>query len=93
MYMGASSTGASGAHNLNISQHVAGEIRAAMARKRVTQRELADGTGISRVSLSERLSGRRPFNTDQIFLVATYLCIDVWTLFPTRAQEAEAESA
>lgn len=45
---------------------VAAEVRAQLARQRITQQELAAATGLSQASISERLRGKTPFTTDDL---------------------------
>lgn len=56
---------------------VAAEVRAAMARNKVTQQQLADSIGISRMSLSARLNGVRAFTSDDLFAIAYALDVPV----------------
>lgn len=49
---------------------VAGEVRAHMARRRVTQVQLAEMLGIKQVSVSERLRGKTPFRLDELGIIA-----------------------
>jgi transcriptional regulator with XRE-family HTH domain len=66
---------------------VAAEVRAALGRANVKQSELAARIGMSQAALSERLSARRPFSTDQVFAIADALGIDPLSLMqsPTAA--------
>lgn len=61
-------------------QIVAAEVRAAMGRASITQGTLAAAIGMSRTSLSERLAGKRAFNTDHLAAIAHYLDVDVFSL-------------
>jgi transcriptional regulator with XRE-family HTH domain len=63
-------------------QVIAAEVRAAMARKRITQADLAGQMGIGRPTLSERLSGQRAFDTDQLIQISTILGVDFLSFFP-----------
>lgn len=49
---------------------VAAEVRAHMARRRVTQVQLAEILGIKQVSVSERLRGKTPFRLEEIGVIA-----------------------
>lgn len=53
------------------SAKVAGEIRAEMARKRVSQIRVAKALGLNQSSISRRISGEVPFdaNEDEVFAV------------------------
>lgn len=57
-------------------ERVAAEVRAAMARKRMTQAVLAKTAGISRQALSDRLAGKRSFTTDHIIGICAALDLD-----------------
>lgn len=58
-----------------------------MGRAAVTQSVLAETIGMSRTSLSERLAGKRAFNTDHLSAIAHALNVDVFSLLapPERA--------
>ena len=45
---------------------VAGEIRAELARRRMSVATLSAGSGIKVDTLRRRLAGKRPFNTDEL---------------------------
>lgn len=61
---------------------IAAEVRAAMARRRMNQRTLADAIGLSRAALSPRLAGQQAFDTDQLAKIAEALEVDFLSLFP-----------
>jgi transcriptional regulator with XRE-family HTH domain len=64
-------------------QAVAGEVRAAIARHGdLTQQQLADAIEMGRVTLSDKLRGRRAFNVDELAKIAAVLDVDFLTLFP-----------
>ena len=52
---------------------LAAEVRAEMARQRVTPSQLAEATGISRATLGRRLSGQLAFTVDELALISTHL--------------------
>lgn len=54
----------------NPSDIVAGEVRAALARRRITQTALAEATGRSQTYWQRRLSGEHPMDTDDLAAVA-----------------------
>ncbi|MGZ0150693.1 helix-turn-helix domain-containing protein [Kribbella sp. WER1] len=55
----------------DLVDQVAEEVRAHMARRRVTQVQLAEILGIKQVSVSERLRGKTPFRLEEIGIIAT----------------------
>lgn len=54
---------------------IAAEVRAGLARKRMTQAELADALNMGLPTLSRRLNGHQPFNTDQLIAISRVLGI------------------
>lgn len=68
-------------------QIIAGEVRAAMGRAGLNQSELADQIAMSRAALSERLSCKRPFNTDHLYEIAAVLGVDPLSLMRAPLQE------
>lgn len=56
-----------------ISPQVAGEVRAEMARQRITVERLATATKIPPSRLHRRFSGRVAFDTDELAAIAAYL--------------------
>lgn len=62
--------------------HIAGEVRAGLARKGMTQAQLAEIIGISRPTLNGRLTGDSAFNTDELFAIAGALDIAFASLWP-----------
>lgn len=59
---------------------VAANCRAEAARHGKTTQDVADGTGIHRVTLGRRLSGSSSFTIDELVAVATYLGVSLETL-------------
>lgn len=59
---------------------VAAEVRAQMARRRMTQVQLAELLGIKQVSVSERLRGKTPFRLNELGVIAEALGIHPATL-------------
>lgn len=58
----------------------AGEIRAELARRRLSQRDFADAIGKSQVWVSRRLSGAVPLTVDDVELIARGLEVEVAAL-------------
>lgn len=72
---------------------VAAEVRAAMGRHRVTQAALAEKIGVSRATLSERVSGARAFTTDELVVICEVLGLDFLTLFSAATSHVEEGAA
>jgi transcriptional regulator with XRE-family HTH domain len=62
--------------NTNLSRTLAGNIRAEIARRGVTQEELATRIGMARSSLSHRLAGRISFDVDDLSRIAEALEVE-----------------
>lgn len=71
-------------------QAIAAEVRAAMARQRFTQAQLAECIGIGRPTLSERLAGQRPFDTDQLLAISLALGVEFQSFFPDHSAAVSA---
>ena len=67
---------------MHTNQAVAAEVRAAIARAGLRQADLADAIGISRGSLSSRLSGERAFRIDELVAIARVLGVQPSVLLP-----------
>ena len=61
---------------------VAAEVRAQAARKRVTGARLAAALDMSAMSMSRRLTGRQPFDVEELAVVADTLGVQVEQLLP-----------
>lgn len=64
----------------SFSQTVASTVKAEMARRNVTQRQVAEALGIAQTQVSRRLLGRISFNVDELQTVANLLDIPVAAL-------------
>jgi transcriptional regulator with XRE-family HTH domain len=71
--MGRNQTPASG----KFARAVSGEIRAAMAKQRVSQMELAKDIGKSQNYLSKRLRDETPFDLNDLHLITGRLRMDM----------------
>lgn len=60
-----------------LSQQVAEAVRVEIARKRIPQGTLAEALKLSQATVSRRLSGRAPFELDEIPVVAGLLGLRV----------------
>lgn len=65
----------------NISPLIAGNVRAEMARARVSGRALAATLGMTHQSLAERTKGRLPFDVDLLARVAAALDVPLERLY------------
>ena len=62
------------------SRQAGGNVRAEMARKRISQATVGAHLGISQVSVSYKLSGKTPFTIDQLAAIADLLEVPLETL-------------
>lgn len=60
---------------------VAANVRAEMARRRVSQESLAAALGMSQASVSRRLTNITPFTADELSKVAAHLDLPVAVLW------------
>ena len=65
--------------------HVAANIRAEIARQRVSQRTLADRLGMSPAALSNRLTGMTPIDVNELSAIADVLGVDPASLLVVAA--------
>lgn len=65
-----------------IKQRVASEVRANMARQRISGSELARRIGVSQPYLHRRISGEIPFDIDDLARVAEALNVTIADLLP-----------
>ena len=56
--------------DINLSEFISENVRAEMARRRVTQTQLAESLNISRPGLSARLSGKTLWGINELIPVA-----------------------
>lgn len=68
-----------------LSDTVAANVRAEMARRNIAQRALADKIGISHASIYRRLRGDVAFDIAELGAIAEVLAIDVRVLLPEPA--------
>ena len=57
-------------------------LRVAMVEARMTQRELADGTGVALQTVGRHMRGKTPITVQQLFAYARVLGVDPATLLP-----------
>lgn len=63
--------------------YVADEVRAHLARHRVTQRDVASLLGKAQPTISRKLDGRTPFTLRELALIADRLGVEVSEFFAT----------
>ena len=68
---------------------VAGEIRARLARRRISNRWVAAQLGWSETYLSRRLTGTVPFNVDDLAALAELLSVPIKVFFEIPADHEE----
>jgi transcriptional regulator with XRE-family HTH domain len=68
-----------------LSGQVAATIRAEMARRKVSQAQVADAIGVSQAAISRRLGGQTPFELDELTTVAGLLDMAVGDLIESNA--------
>jgi transcriptional regulator with XRE-family HTH domain len=66
---------------------VAADVRAALARNRMKQSELAAATGINSSTLSRRLSGESDFTVPELRSIGQVLGMSIIQLVPALAEE------
>lgn len=67
-----------------IQEQVAAEVRAEMARQRLTLRDVAGKIGMVHTSLHRRLTGKIPFDVGELARMADVLNVPVIQFFPDR---------
>ncbi len=69
---------------------VAAEVRAMIARQRLSQTVVADRADIARSTLSRKLQGATPFTIDELYRLAEVFGIDAAELLPATRVKASA---
>lgn len=64
------------------TEKVAAELRAVMARKRLTQMQLAILTGKNQMWVSRRCSGAVSMSIEDMEILAQAMSVDLWDLLP-----------
>ena len=72
---------------------VAAEVRAVLARKRISQRQLAKALGLTQPVIWRRLRGDVQFSVDELQAVAEFVEVPVSTFFPVDAATPAAVPA
>jgi len=66
----------------DVANRTAGAVRAELARRRTSGRQMAEDLGISKTSLHRRLTGEYPFTITQLVAIADYLQLPLSSLLP-----------
>ena len=69
---------------------IVAEVRAGMGRHRITQAAMARKLGISRVTLTDRLTGKRAFDIDQLLAISDIIQIPLVDLLEAAALDGAA---
>lgn len=62
---------------MTVTELIAAEIRAELARQKRTQKDLAEAIHISEVGVSRRLSGVTPLDVNEVYAIAEWLGVPV----------------
>ena len=66
-----------------LAAQVGANVRAEMARRRISQQALGEHLSLCQSSVSLRLRGQRPFDVQELEAVATFLDVPVSALLPS----------
>lgn len=64
-----------------ISQHIAAEVRAELARRRLIAGNIAKAAGLTPSQFSRRLHGHIPFSADEVAAIAKAIGVPVSVLY------------
>lgn len=67
--------------NPTYTTRVADSVRAELARRKITQTELAEALGMTQPAVSRRMSGAVPFDTEELGRIADLLGVPMSVLF------------
>lgn len=65
------------------TERVASNIRAELARRQLSQADLATALRTTQQTISRRMTGAVPFDTDELEVIAEFLGVPVDALIPT----------
>jgi len=68
----------------DLTRYVAAEVRAAMARRQISQQALADAVGWTQAYLARRLVGRVPFDVSDLEKLGEFLDVPVTSFLPVK---------
>lgn len=69
-----------------MTESVAAEVRALMARRQVSGTDLAHALDIPQTSLARRIRGRYPFDVELLAQIADYFGVPVVSFFPAQPE-------
>jgi transcriptional regulator with XRE-family HTH domain len=75
------------------SRQVAGEVRAVLARRQISGKQLASQLGMSQFAISRRLRGETPFSIDELAASAEFLGVPLTELLPSSEELTAADTA
>ena len=76
----------------SLAQSVAGNVRAEMARVRVSQTQVGRALGITQQAVSRRLKGEVDFTVTELATVAELLGVETATLLPASRSAVRSAS-
>lgn len=62
--------------NGNVRQAIAGEVRAELARKKMTFTDLAEVLGVTKQAVSARVNGHQSFRVEELVAIAAALGVE-----------------
>lgn len=76
-----------------VREAIAAEVRAEVARRQKSQREIGEILGLPQPSVQLRLKGERPFRAEELVLLAEAFGVSVGHFIPDLIAEAVAAGA
>lgn len=73
-----------------IRERVAAEVRAELARQKVTQREVGEFLDLVQPAVQLRLAGKRPFRVEELITLADKLGVPVARFIPDMCEPVTA---
>jgi len=70
------------------AEQTAGAVRAELARRRISGRQLAESLGWPISTTARRLNGQYPFDVEQLSAIAEHIEVPVWIFLPDRDSAA-----
>jgi len=77
-------------HAADVVRRLADEVRAELARQRLSARALASKLGVSEHTAGRRLNGDTPFNTVELMITSAFLGLSYTELMERATREALA---